>query len=976
MKRILLLFAITIILTTASLVSADTSAPQKIRIAAFNFYPTLFQDKDGSVQGFYADFLSEIAKRENWTIEYVYGNWADGLSRIKSGEVDVLTNVALTADRTQFMDYGKVPLLTVWAELYAPSGSPIDSIRDVQNKKIALMKGDFNAANFKNLVEKFSIPCTYVEYGNFEEVFKAISARQVDAGIVNNTFGTAKQAEYDLKSTGVIFNPFDIFFTVANGKNSAVLATLDRYLEEWRKNESSPYHQARERWSHKSASTIRVVHPWLKKAAVITGMMLCVAVGFVLLLRIQVRRKTAEILKYSDELHLATRQLEDELAERQAAQEALQEQTVVLEEEIADRKQIENELRDAEWKFRALFDNGPIGVAYHSIIYDESGSPVDYLFIDANDNYLKLTGVDPRGKTVTQAFPGIEKDPFNWIGVFGHVAKSGETVHFLQHLQSNDRWYDVVGYQYKPDHFVASFVEITDRKKAEESLRVSEERFRSYVDLSPTAIFIADENGYYVDVNPAASIITGFTADELLTMKIPDLLPPESLEWAQNNFLQLVETGRSNGESAFRRKNGEIGYWSLSAVKLSSTRYMAIVTDISDRKRLEEEHKELENQIIHAQKMESLGVLAGGIAHDFNNILAIIMGNCSLAKMDAENAGNYIPEIEKASDRAAALCRQMLAYAGKATLTQTQVNMWLLIDEMINMLKATIPQNTVIKPNLSPDTAFITGDASQIKQIAMNLIINASEAIGEAQGEIQVSLSKALITKNQPVKDHQGKDIPPGEYVCLEVTDNGCGMDEETKWRIFEPFYTTKFTGRGLGMSAVLGIISAHNGALQLYSQPGLGTTFRVYLPSESAAVELSVEIAPSLPWQGSGTILLVEDEESIRTVVQCMLEMLGFTVIEACDGKEALALYQQNTTNITLVVTDMGLPIMDGYTLFKELKKLTPKLPIIISSGFGDSVVTSRIAPVDIAGLVSKPYNFNQLRDVLRKVVEGEKLN
>ena len=373
MKRILLLLVITIMLATASLVCADTPTPQKIRIAAFNFYPTLFQAKDGSVQGFYVDFLSEIAKREGWTIEYIYGNWADGLSRIKSGEVDVLANVALTAERTQFMDYGKVPLITVWAELYAPNGSPIDSIMNVKNKKIALMKGDFNAANFKNLVEKFGIPCTYVEYGNFEEVFKAISARQVDAGIVNNTFGTAKQSEYDLKSTGVIFNPFDIFFTVAKGKNSAVLATLDRYLEEWRKIESSPYHQARERWSHKSASTIRVVHPWLKKAAVISGVLLCIAVGFVVLLRIQVRRKTAEVKKYADELHLAARQLEDELAERQVAQEALQEQTVILEDEIAERNQMENTLYQQKVLFESIFNCIPDAIVYTGVDREVNG---------------------------------------------------------------------------------------------------------------------------------------------------------------------------------------------------------------------------------------------------------------------------------------------------------------------------------------------------------------------------------------------------------------------------------------------------------------------------------------------------------------------------------------------------------------------------------------------------------------------------
>lgn len=348
MRRIFIFVLITIILATTTIVVASPSAPQKVRIAAFNFYPALFQAKDGSVQGFYVDFLNEIAKREGWTIEYVYGNWAEGLSRIKTGEVDLLTNVAFTAERAQFMDYGKVPLLTVWAELYAPNGSPIDSIRNVKDKKIALMKGDFNAANFKNLVGKFGIPCTYVEYGNFEEVFKAISARQVDGGIVNNTFGTAKQSEYGLKSTGVIFNPFDIFFTVQKGKNSAILTKLDQYLEEWRKSESSPYHQARKRWSHGSASTIMVVNPWLKKTAVTFGVLLCVAVGFVILLRIQVRRKTAEIRKFSDELQLTARELEEELAERQVAQEALQDQASILEEEIEEHRRSEEALKRSE----------------------------------------------------------------------------------------------------------------------------------------------------------------------------------------------------------------------------------------------------------------------------------------------------------------------------------------------------------------------------------------------------------------------------------------------------------------------------------------------------------------------------------------------------------------------------------------------------------------------------------------------------
>ena len=402
-------------------------------------------------------------------------------------------------------------------------------------------------------------------------------------------------------------------------------------------------------------------------------------------------------------------------------------------------------------------------------------------------------------------------------------------------------------------------------------------------------------------------------------------------------------------------------------------RMAGIVMDITEQKLAEEEKQLLEQQFQQAQKLESLGVLSGGIAHDFNNILAIIMGYCSLTKMDYETVENNILEIEKAAERAAGLCRQMLAYAGKAQLTPTQVNMSLLVDDMVNMLKSSLPQNAVIKPSLPTNIPLINADDSQLRQIVMNLIINASEAIDKEKGDIEVLLTEVTMNEGLSEMDYNGKPIRPGEYVCLEVSDNGCGMDEETKWRIFEPFYTTKFTGRGLGMSAVLGIINSHGGALQFFSQLGQGTTFTVYLPvlkKQPAGEETLKQSLPSTPWQGSGTILLAEDEESVRLVTKAFLNKFGFTVLEAVNGKEALELYQRNAADITLVMTDMGMPIMDGYGLFHELKKLNPELPIIVSSGYGEAVVSSRLSLDKSAGLISKPYGPDQLREVLRKAL------
>jgi signal transduction histidine kinase/CheY-like chemotaxis protein len=426
-------------------------------------------------------------------------------------------------------------------------------------------------------------------------------------------------------------------------------------------------------------------------------------------------------------------------------------------------------------------------------------------------------------------------------------------------------------------------------------------------------------------------------------------------------------------------KDGHIFPLEVSASLISSggeSYIQCFHRDISERKQAEKERLQLEQQFQHAQKLESLGVLAGGIAHDFNNILQVIIGHCSLAKLKPRpgTVDTHIPEIEKAAGRAADLCRQMLAYAGKATSVSTQINMKSLVDEMVKMLKATFAKNVAIASELVTGLPTIKADASQLRQVVMNLIINAAEAIGEEQGKIGVVLTKCELLAGQLPVDHLGKSIPPGWYLRLEVSDTGCGMAGETKRRLFEPFYTTKFTGRGLGLSATLGIITAHAGALQLTSQPGHGTTFTVYLPIQNSTIsdqEDPLQITPP-PWQGSGTILLAEDEIQVKLIAKILLEQLGFTVLEASNGTEALALYLTHGADIRVVMTDMGMPVMDGYALFRELKKVNPELPIIISSGFGDTAIAARIARKDIAGLVSKPYSLEVLRNVLQSVLEA----
>jgi PAS domain S-box-containing protein len=542
-----------------------------------------------------------------------------------------------------------------------------------------------------------------------------------------------------------------------------------------------------------------------------------------------------------------------------------------------------------------------------------------------------------------------------------------------------------------------TMVDITARKLAElekakraaelvitnNEIAVQRERFSTVIDNIVDGVITISDCGLIESFNPGARKLFGYREEEVIGQNVKVLMP-EPYHSEHDGYIEhhittaekkIIGIGR---EVEGRHKDGNVFPMELEVNEVSIDnvrRFVGITHDITERKQAEEEKRLLEQQLQHSQKQESLGQLSGGIAHNFNNILGIIIGYCGLTKMNIQTAEKNIPIIEKAAERAAVLCRQMMAYSGKEKLTKTKINMAIQVNDTIVMLKSSLSQNAVIKTELPANIPMIEGDASQLNQVVMNLIINASEAIGTEQGEVNVSLDKFDIIAGKTLEDYNGKPIPFGEYVCLEVTDNGCGMDETTLSRLFEPFFTTKFTGRGLGMSAVLGIIKSHGGVLQLFSQPSQGTTFKVFLPAllnELTGDENQSSSRASESWQGSGTILLVEDEEQFRFIAKELLKMFGFTVLEAVNGKEGLEMYQKNAADIMLVFTDIGMPVMDGYEMVEKLKKLKPELPIIISTGYGDADVKERIGSNNIAGIASKPYNVDKLRTVLKSVVEG----
>lgn len=392
--------------------------------------------------------------------------------------------------------------------------------------------------------------------------------------------------------------------------------------------------------------------------------------------------------------------------------------------------------------------------------------------------------------------------------------------------------------------------------------------------------------------------------------------------------------------------------------------------DITERKQAEANHRRLEQHSQHTQKLESLGVLAGGIAHDFNNILMAVLGHAELclSKMpEAAPGRENIQEIERAAGRAAELCRQMLAYAGKASFASETLNMGELIDEMSQLLKASISKKAVLQVYIEKGLAPILADPSQIRQIVLNLIINASDALGENNGVITVSAGMIscdnAYMKNRP----WARELLPGLYNQLEITDTGMGMTDEVRMRIFEPFFTTKFTGRGLGLAAVLGIVKAHRGAISVSSAVGQGTSFTLLFPAAAhqSSAPSSPSVIPQL-WRGQGTILLVDDEESLRWLGADMLSSLGYSVLTAEDGVEAVAMYRQHADDIRAIILDLTMPRMDGLETFTELRRINPHATVILASGYSSEDVAARFMGKGLTGVLQKPYSINKLKQSL----------
>ncbi|MBF0259706.1 MAG: transporter substrate-binding domain-containing protein [Desulfamplus sp.] len=863
----------------------DANAGQKIKIGVYNFSPLVFIDDTGTASGFFPDILNYIAQKEDWEITYIPGSWSECLTRIENKEIDLQVSIAYSAKRAEQLDFSDY-LIMDWATVFKQKGSPIQTIFDLQDKTVSVVKSGITTDNFKQILDQFNITCNMVEKNENRENLKAVHDKEADAGVCPNIYGTMVENGYDIERTPIVFSPIRLGFATPKDTNREILSILNRYIAELKADRGSVYYDLRNKWT--GYGNDKILPKWLLPALLILLCLFVMLALFNIALKRKVKTKTSELVAANRELSLS------------------------------------------EDRYRILFE---------------------------------------------QAMQDIE-----------------------------------------------------ERKLAEAALKQSEEIFSYFMKYSPVYVFFKDDQIRSLRLSSNYETMLDRPLEELLGKTMYDLFPSDLARRMVADDLRILKENREIVvEEEFNGRH-------YSTIKFpihikGKPCYLAGYTiDITDRKRAEEESHKLQQQLLQAQKVESIGRLAGGVAHDFNNMLGVIIGHTEMLLNDLdtkESAYHGLSSIHKAASRSADLTKQLLAFARKQTVNPQVVDLNNSVEGLISMLVRLIGEDIDLVWTGSANAGMVKIDPAQIDQIMINLCINARDAIHDKgehdKGEVDSDYKTGKFGKYEmPDMDSSSKmeagekkdlnrlrrdteeagkitietdnaffdkadcadnvDALPGSYVMLAVSDNGCGMDSKRVSMIFDPFFTTKEVdkGTGLGLASVYGIVRQNNGFINVYSEPGKGTTFRIYLPVyigqhrdslSNDSIESTSILMPESE-NKSKTILLVEDEISLLELGESMLKRLGYKVLTAATPKEAIDITHACSGQIDLLITDVIMPGMNGRDLASQLIQINPSLRSLFMSGYTADIIAHHGVLDQGVNFIQKPFSMQELSDKIREIV------
>jgi two-component system cell cycle sensor histidine kinase/response regulator CckA len=562
--------------------------------------------------------------------------------------------------------------------------------------------------------------------------------------------------------------------------------------------------------------------------------------------------------------------------------------------------------------------------------------------------------------------------PFEAWAYFIFALVSGAVLSILVHVV---RRKTVGGYEVLRAELEDLVTERTRTLAAERNL------LRTLVDNLPHGVFVKDTTGRYRLANAEHRRQLGVeTNEELAHRTVRDLVPGEWARVEADEDRAVVGTAApvldreyevTSGTETRRLVTSKVPVCDPSGAVVG---LVGVTRDVTAAHEADQARRLLDQQLLETQKLESLGVLAGGIAHDFNNLLTGVLGNISLARLmldDTEAMRSHLDGIETSAVRAADLCQQMLAYAGKGRFHEQRLDMGALVGDLLPLLRLSVAKGVTLRVHAEPGLPAIWGDPTQMRQVVLNLVTNASDAI-EAAGTIEVRLF--AVEADATMLSELVPPIEPGTapgYLVLEISDTGCGMSPEMLARVFEPFYTTKFTGRGLGLAVVHGIVRGHRGGVRVESAPQLGSTFAVALPAIAEPAEPLSRLAPgTAAWRGRGTALLADDEDVVRDVAESMLRELGFDVVAVAEGRSAVEAFQAEPGRFDFVLLDLTMPVMDGAEALRAIRALEPAATVLIMSGYNEQDLAVSFGPASPSGFIHKPFSLLGLRDRLQEVL------
>ncbi len=903
--------------------------------------PMTFVDPKGVPEGFAVDIMNGIAREMGFQVVYVAKPWSQMFDDFTAGRVDALANITYTSQRAAEIEFS-VPHIVMNGAIFVRKGErEITSLSELRNLRVAVKLG---SAPYEYLVshhwDQHIVPSPTLR-DSLRDVTEGRADVALDARIIGlkeirdehlTNLEVANVAVSDFaQRLHIGLHPGDLARLALINEGLARLhadGSYDRIYEKW----IDPLDPRGLRFAE--------LKPYLLPAAVLVA-----AILWALLRQRQMLRRLArqaEAIRLSEErLTLVLEGSEDGFWDWD------------LRTGRIDRSE-----RWASMLGYALAEIEPTFEGGLRLVHPDDRSRRDAVW--------NQSGKDPSGRYHSEYRMRTKGGDWRWILDRGKVVARGPDG--------------------RPVRLAGTHTDITDLKLAQANLARQEAQFRFIYEHAPVGLsWVQRQDAETRLVNPAHERITGVSASRShdTANYVAATLPEDRA--AQDVLMRRLYRGEIDHFSLEKRyvhANGSV-VWAMLSMHLyrdpvtGEPQEITTLVDLTDLKQVEEERKALQQKMLETQKLESLGVLAGGIAHDFNNLLTVIIANSSIlrvADQDAAARAERLQVIETAAYRAADLCRQMLAYSGKGRFVVERIDLNNLVRETMNLLQVSISKKARLSLDLADGLPAVEADASQIQQVVMNLVINASDALGDQAGEIRLATRRDR-PKPGPGAVTHSFDLPAGACACLEVADSGCGMAPATLARIFDPFFTTKFTGRGLGLAAVLGIVRACRGALTVESTPNVGTTFRLYLPEAGGAESPAPEPAPARASVGPGprgTILVADDEPGVLATAKYVLEHEGYEVVAAASGPEALARFHAAPQRFSAVLLDLTMSGLNGAEVLREIRAINPEVNVLMMSGYSEQDVLDQLDGHCAVEIIHKPFTRDILLTRLAKVIAG----